>query len=574
MHYLLTFLLLLNFSYAASSDYSIIVNEPFNNILLDVTQDYDRSISAIGFIKQYKDTNNYEGMSYSNPFDYLQGISDSHGSQMHLIKVDNDNAEVKLRKTTSLGKFNEAVALVKTPSNGYFVGGHTLDGSLLFAKLNSFGEVIFKKEFGTNNYDRMNNLILLSDGGVLAVGSSVTTRDQADNMFKTGLGLNDIYLTRFSKDGHELWSKKYGTTYDDTAIDAVEAKDGSIIVLSQTNYDKNKDITLMRISENGNKIWLKHYKSERLSTPYKIIRLRDNNFVISITQEDDMNKEQIRLIKFDIQKNILADKEIFTTYSSAAKDIKEYSNSNIIAVGYARDNYNTDGLVMLLDRDFGLLHQEHFGSENYDEFNAVKILHNSQAAVVGINTAEGSQESNMWIVKLNSDITMAQKSLSASDIYEELKKTFKKEIQDEKIEIKKDLSINLISRDLYFEMGQYKLTKKQKDFLHDFSHKLSKLLVKSKEFINTLEVNGHTSSEWGGVDFTNTYIKNEKLSMNRAFSTLEFMFKLQDEKTQKYLANILKGSGLGYSKKVLFNEYENKKNSRRVSFKIILSQKN
>jgi len=312
-----------------------------------------------------------------------------------------------------MSKFSEAIAIVKTPSNGYYLGGYTLDGSLLIAKLDSNANVIFSKMFGTKNYDRMNNLILLSDGGVLAIGSSTTSRSRYDSLFETGLGLNDIYLTRFSKDGVKLWSKKYGTLHDDRGIDAVEADDGSIIVISTTAYDTNKNITMMRISENGNKIWLKQFTNNSKVTPYKIIKLRDNNFLLSVSIRNDMNKEQIRLIKFNLQKNVLIDKEIYTSYSSVLKDIKEYSDGTIIGVGYVQDTYNRDALVMMIDNSLAMTHQEHFGDENYDVFNAVTILNNSQAAVAGINTSASSQESNMWIVKINRDGTIAKINLKA-----------------------------------------------------------------------------------------------------------------------------------------------------------------
>ncbi|MCK4875776.1 MAG: hypothetical protein KAS26_08015, partial [Sulfurimonas sp.] len=429
---------------------------------------------------------------------------------------------------------------------------------------------IFIKTFGTSNYDKMGKLVQLSDGGVLAIGSSATSRDQSDRLFERGLGLNDIYLTRFSKNGTKLWSKKYGTEYDDKGIDAVEANDGSIIVLSQTNHDKYKNISVMRITGTGNKIWMKHYKNEKITTPYKIIKLRDNNFVVSLTQENEMNKHQIRLIKFDLQKNILLDKIVYTTYASVLKDIKEYSDSRIIGVGYVQDSYNTDGLVMLLNNELEMLSQEHYGKENYDAFNSVAILHNSQAAVVGVHTNENSQESNMWIAKLNRDISMAQISDKSVNFYEELSSIFKEEIQTNKIVIKEDLSIDFIDKNLYFKTSIYELSTKQKEFLQIFSSKLLPFLYKHKEYIGTLEVSGHTSSEWGGTDFSNSFLKNEKLSMNRSYSTLAFMFKNQNQKTKKWLSDVVKGSGLGFSKKQMFNEKEDREKSRRVSFKIIL----
>jgi len=567
--FLLLITLLLSTSILAkSSDFSVIVNEPFNDALFDITQDYDGQISAVGIYKDYKQST-HKSNTYTNAFDYLEAVSDSFGSQMHLLKIDK-YANFTINKSFKMSKFSEAIALVKTPANGYFIGGHTLDGSLIILKLDANGNLIFSKLFGTKNYDRMSNLIRLSDGGVLAIGSSITSRSAHDTLFETGLGLNDIYLTRFSKDGRKLWSKKYGTQYDDRGIDAVEAFDGSILVLSTTSYEKNKNVTFMRITENGNKIWLKHYKADEVITPYKIIRLRDNNFLVSLSQKDDMNKNQIRLIKFDIQKNVLIDKTIHTTYSSGLKDIKEYSDGSLIGVGYVRDAYNTDALVILMDSYLDLLHQEHYGDENYDIFNAVTILQNSQTAAAGIYTYKHSQNSNMWIVKLNRDATMAQKSTKTLNIYEELSELFEKEIASGKLILKEDLSIEFIGKNLYFKIGEYKLTNRQKTFLDKFSNKLIPFLQRYQMYIDTLEISGHTSSEWANANFTSRYLKNEKLSMNRSFSTLESIFKNQNLKTQTWLTDILKGSGLSYSKKVMRSETEEREKSRRVSFKIIL----
>lgn len=251
-HTLLLLFFLFTTLNATQTDFSVIINKPFNAALFDVTQDYDRTITAVGFSKEYKNSS-ASSRSYTNPFEYLANSSGSFGSQMHIIKV-NKTAKIILSKMATLSKFNRAIAVVKTPSNGYFVGGYTLDGSLLIVKLDADANVIFVKMFGTKNYDRMNNLILMSDGGVLAVGSSFTSRDSTDNMFNSGLGNNDIFITRFSKNGQQLWSKKYGTLHDDQGIDAVEARDGSIVVIAATSYNKNRDVTFMRLTENGNKI--------------------------------------------------------------------------------------------------------------------------------------------------------------------------------------------------------------------------------------------------------------------------------------------------------------------------------
>ncbi len=561
-------LLLLSTLHSYTSDYSVIIDKPFNDALFDITEDYDRGISAVGFSKSFKQ-DSQAGRAYTNAFDYLSSVSNKHGSQIHLLKINN-KAEIVLSKATNLSRFNEAVALAKTPANGYFIGGYTLDGDLLILKVDSKGNTIFNKTFGTKNYDRMNNLILMSDGGVLAVGSSVTSRSAHDNMFETGLGKNDIFITRFSKNGTKLWSKKYGTEYDDRGIDAAEARDGSIVVVSTTSYDKNKNVTLMRITENGNRMWLKHYKSENLVTPRKIIRLRDNNFVVALSEYNNMQKEQIRLIKFDLYKNVLIDKKIFTTYPSTLNDIKEFSDGSFIGVGYVKDTYNTDGLVMILDSHLSMRNQEHYGKDQYDVFNAVTILHNSQAAAAGIHTNNNSQETNMWITKFNHDGSLAQTSTNVANFHTALSDMFKKEVDSKKMKIKEDLSLEFIDKALYFKVSEYELTKEQKEFLDKFSKKLVPFLKANVDTISALEINGHTSSEWGTQNFANGYLNNEKLSMNRSFSTLSYIFLNQSKPTQIKLSKILRGSGFSYSKKIMLNDKEDREKSRRVTFKIIL----
>ncbi|MDH4945042.1 OmpA family protein [Sulfurimonas sp. C5] len=553
--------------YAQQKNYSIIVHKPFDAALLDITQNYDRTISAIGFSNQNEHTT-HQARTYSDPFEYLASVSGSYGTQMHLIQADNQ-ANIILSKVAKLSRFNKAVALVKTPDDGYFVGGYTLDGELIIVRLDAKGEIVFNKMFGTKNYDRMSKLVLLSDGGVLAVGSSFTTRDNNDNMFETGLGVSDIFLTRFTKDGYKLWSKKFGTKYDDKGIDAAQAADGSIVVVSTTSYDNNTDATLMRITENGNKLWLKQYKSENLVTPKKLLRLRDNNFVVSLIEYNALQQEHIRLIKFDLYKNILLDKKIFTTYPSGLNDIKEFSDGTIMGVGYVKDAFNTDALAMLLDSNLAMLRQEHYGSENYDIFNAVVILNNSEAAVAGIHTDNNSQESNMWITKLQKDTSIVKVQYNSKSLYQKLCELFADEIKNKQITISSDLNIELLGPSLYFETGVYKLSQKQETFIHNFGKKLIPFLKQHDESVAQLQINGHTSSEWAKEEYTSRYLKNEKLSMQRAYSVFSSLFKAQDLQMQKWLSKIIVGSGFSSSKRKIYHEVEYKKLSRRVSFKIV-----
>lgn len=573
MKFVIILILFISSLYAKNDDFSIIIKEPFSNALFDITEDYNRDICAVGFIKKYGSGEKKQDTAYTNAFEYLASLSkNSNGSQTHLVKI-NREADIILSKSTALAYCNEALSIAKTPQNDYFIGGHTHEGSLLLLKIDANGQTLYHKTFGTANQDKMNKMILLRDGGVLAIGTSATSRSRYDAVFESGMGLNDIFIARFSNGGELLWQKKYGGDGDDIGVDAAEADDGSIVIVGQMTKNNVKHPIFLRVTQNGDKIWLQEHKSEKSSTPYKILKLKNGNFAASLSEENDMNKEQIKLVKLDLSGTVIHQSTVETRYPSVLKDIKESQDGKIIGVGFVQDRFNTDGLIMLLDDKFSMLTQEHYGSDSYDSFHALSILHNSQIAVAGVYTDKNSQEANMWVVKLNKDLSMAKKPIKTTiskSFYNDLLNLFRDEIKAKKIEIKEDLSINLIDAKLYFKAGEHILRDEQKEFLQKLSNKLIPFLYKNRDAIKMLEINGHTSSEWGTSDFSQRYLNNSQLSMQRSFATLSYLFALQKIEVQKWLSEVLKGSGESFSKRVVSNENEDKESSRRVALKIIL----
>jgi len=559
----------------ANNLYSIVIEEPFESALFGVTQDHDGDISTIGFSTINKQTQT-SSIKYTNAFDFLKDRAGADGKQLHLIKLDNSGTTT-LNLTTVLARFNRGVSVVKTPSNGYFLGGYTLDGELLIIKLSADGKVLLERQFGTKKFDKMNKLVPLKDGGILAVGSSITSRDQHDPMFEQGLGLNDIYITRFSRSGEKLWSKKYGTLDDDRGIDAAEAFDGTILILATASKGKNKTPILMRVSEDGDKIWLKNYIKKGVFNVYGIISLRDGNFLVSATQYDKNHKEQIRLIKFDLQNNILAEQDINTNYNSALNEIREYSNGTIIGVGYSTDTHyvNTDALAIMFSPELHPIWKRQYGGKNRDEFHALTILRNGQVVAVGETTNNASQVRNMWIVKLNNDGSIALKTdnkTTDDSFYKALRTYFQKELTTKQILIEKDLRIKLNSDALLFKVGVSKLTSVQKRFLKEFSKKLMSFMYQHKSQINGFEINGFTSSEWKNTNYSKGYLNNAELSSKRALNVLAcFYNSKQKQSHQKWLSTLTSSNANAYAQQIKQKDIEDKKASRRVAFQINLN---
>ena len=73
MYYIFLYLFLLH-SCILAKDYSIIIEKPFNDNLLSITQDYSRDITAIGFSTNFT-TSKQHLKVYTDAFSYLDSLN-------------------------------------------------------------------------------------------------------------------------------------------------------------------------------------------------------------------------------------------------------------------------------------------------------------------------------------------------------------------------------------------------------------------------------------------------------------------------------------------------------------------
>jgi len=567
MNYIIFFLLTLT---TLQANYNITIKGPFDSNLYDVTQDYNDDISVVGFTQNYHVEAPKE--VYHDIFSQLASQNKSEGEQIRLMRLNQTSGAIEYDFETSLPQFNRAVALVKSINHSYFVGGYTQNGKLLLLKVNDKRRITHKKIFGTSNFSQMSKLTALRDGGVLAIGSSMTTRDRGDDIFEQGLGLNDFFVTRFDKNANMLWSRKYGTEFDDRGICATEAYDGSIIIAGTTDEKAKRTLTLLRISERGDKIWQRRYTDSKVNDVHDIIRLKNQTFLIALSYYNSLNKKQARLINFDLQENILASENIIRNSDFVIKAIKEASNQTLIAVGYTTDtiNANSDGVALHLTNGLKLLWEKKLGGKNYDAFENVAILKDGSFVAVGQSSFNGSEVENMWVVKLSRYGKVS--GHTHTSIYKELEKNFAKEIKSEQLLLKKDLSLTLYDSTLHFDIGVSTLNTKQKNLIKSIKPRLLKILDHYHDRIENLSINGHTSSVWNDYKFEKRYLKNMKLSTERAYNTLEVLFKSNSKKDMKLLSELLQSSGNAYKKTIIKKGKEDKKASQRVVIQIELKE--
>lgn len=118
-------------------------------------------------------------------------------------------------------------------TNGNITGHHgdstTADGWVI--KLDSSGSLLWQKSVGGNANDYLNTVIATDDGGYLCTGYTYSN----DGDVTGNHGMADVWAIKLNSGGGLVWSKCFGGSQMDTAIDAVKLHDGQLAVIGSTN---------------------------------------------------------------------------------------------------------------------------------------------------------------------------------------------------------------------------------------------------------------------------------------------------------------------------------------------------
>lgn len=152
-------------------------------------------------------------------------------------------------------------------------------------------------------------------------------------------------------------------------------------------------------------------------------------------------------------------------------------------------------------------------------------------------------------------------------LYQDLVKEFGDDLKAWNAEIDDGNAIRFKEPDVLFATGEGAIQERFKKVLDSFFPRYVAILAspKYRENIEEIRIEGHTSSEWkASHDIQERYLENASLSQARAFSVLQYCFRLPAIKEHEWLISVLRANGLSFAKPL-----ETDALSRRVEFRTI-----
>ncbi|MCU0443421.1 MAG: hypothetical protein MUE85_00790 [Microscillaceae bacterium] len=144
---------------------------------------------------------------------------------------------------------NDVGADIQLASGGYIIVGTTFEdqaaqSNILIVKINSFGVEEWKKTFGGENAQVGKSIYATSDGGYIALGTTVNVREGADQ--------TDLLVIKIDAQGNQEWTKSFGSNENDTAGFIMQNSDGNYLIFATTGFVTSTKSAIIRMDKNGN----------------------------------------------------------------------------------------------------------------------------------------------------------------------------------------------------------------------------------------------------------------------------------------------------------------------------------
>lgn len=305
----------------------------------------------------------------------ISKTSDLNYLVLECIYLDNTRYNVRLLKINSIGEilwFKTFTGLyqtddvfkkvIQTSDGGIIIVGYSnsSDGLIFntnfstssftqydawIMKLNSNGDIIWKKNYGSPNRDFFNYVHELSNSDLIVSGF---TGDSAS--------LGGFWVLRMDSLGQIIWDKKFGGVSPLLSIDNMICKtelstENELIAIGKTSFitsgSQNKSVnTIFKLDLDGNIIWEQSYNDPSIDLISDIKPTKDNGFVVLGSHKKnidntDFNKSDIWLMRIDSLGNKLWENYYDNGYPQYGNEILISNDNEFVISSNVTSNYFT-----------------------------------------------------------------------------------------------------------------------------------------------------------------------------------------------------------------------------------------
>jgi hypothetical protein len=186
--------------------------------------------------------------------------------------------------------------------------GGVINGTsdVFLIKYSPTGTKLWTKQFGSTGIDGAYSITIGLDGSLYLTGSTDGSIDRQSNS-----GESDVFLTKYTQDGTQVWTKLLGTSAQDYATSIATGIDGYLYIAGKTSGSLDGKINkgdtagfLAKYSADGEKIWVELIDTSSEDTALSVATSPNGSIYVSGYTEGQLNGQtvtgsDIYIAKFD-----------------------------------------------------------------------------------------------------------------------------------------------------------------------------------------------------------------------------------------------------------------------------------
>lgn len=248
------------------------------------------------------------------------------GSDAYFLKLDS-LGNIEWTRTYGRATSEGASKVCQTRDGGYLIAGIYFDefGDVYLIRTNTFGDTLWTKVLGSSlsvfNSDVAYCAQQLSDGGFIIGGYS----DVGSPTF------DDALLMKIDSLGNIIWSKTYGSPGSSIAFSLEQTYDGGFILAGHIYYGNELDMYLVKTNANGDTLWTRNFGGPDRDVAYCVTQTPDSGFlVLGYTLSFGAGYWDIYLVKTDHNGNLQWSKTYGTANGEKGFSISKLSDGNFM----------------------------------------------------------------------------------------------------------------------------------------------------------------------------------------------------------------------------------------------------
>jgi hypothetical protein len=214
-------------------------------------------------------------------------ISNPWSVRAYLIKISNSGSATWAKTVSRPSTALWGNSTIQIADSGFIMAGISKNVCDFICRVNPSGSVVWYKELdslaliGNYNYTRIPpKLIKANDDGYILAGGTAYNSQYPERC--------DAHVTKVDTAGNIIWSKLYGTAYEDRALSIIRTGDGYVVLGMTEGFLSKQDLLLFKIDNNGNLLWSRSYGSKENDKGTSLCITPDGGYAITGTSNNDI----------------------------------------------------------------------------------------------------------------------------------------------------------------------------------------------------------------------------------------------------------------------------------------------